>query len=238
MSLDRDYYGILRVNSDAPETLIHTSYRSLLQRLTTQPDGGPDAADEALLTEAYDVLSNPQRRAAYDLARDVAASPDDYATTAVLDPAVVRFAAHRCLFCGNPHGLDRALGREDHCGTCASPLYPAERHRFEYSGQRMLKRIPKLTDVELYVNWPQATPYTAQMRDISLNGMQLLAEAPLQHNQIVKIDCPTCAAIARVAHCKRERNDSTGAPGRWAVGVEFLTLRFGSARGTFVSAHA
>jgi hypothetical protein len=239
MSLDRDYYRILRVTPDAPETLIHSSYRTLLQRLTTHPEGGvPNEAQAALLTEAYEVLSNPQRRAAYDLALDVAASPDDYAATAVLDPGVKRFAAHRCLFCGNPHGLDRALDREDDCATCASPLYPAERHRLEYSGQRMIKRIPNRREVDLYVSWPQATPYAAEMRDISLNGMQLVADAPLQHNQIVKIDSPTCAAVARVAHCKRDRDGSTGAPARWAIGVEFLTLRFRSSRGIFVSARA
>ena len=64
------------------------------------------------------------------------------------------------------------------------------------------------------------------MRDLSLNGMQIAAGAPLQLNQIVKIDSAACAAIARVAHCKRERSGIPGAPERWIVGVEFLTLRF------------
>jgi hypothetical protein len=75
------------------------------------------------------------------------------------------------------------------------------------------------------------------MRDVSLNGMQFAAAAPLQLNQIVKIDCASCVAVARVAHCERDRSDSS-APERWLVGVEFLTLRFRSARGTFISARA
>ncbi len=150
----------------------------------------------------------------------------------------MRYAAHRCLFCGSRHGLDRALDHDDDCGTCSSPLYPAERHRLEYSGQRMLKRIPKQREVDLYVGWPQSVPFAAAMRDLSLNGMLIAAGAPLQLNQIVKVECAICAAIARVAHCKRERGGPTGAGERWAVGVEFLTLRFRSSRGTFVSARA
>jgi hypothetical protein len=83
----------------------------------------------------------------------------------------------------------------------------------------------------------QATAYLAEMRDISLNGMQFAVGAPLQPNQIVKIDCASCAAVARVAHCERDDADPDGVK-RWLVGVEFLTLRFRSARGTFVSARA
>jgi hypothetical protein len=239
MSNDRDYYRILRVSPNAPAAIVHASYRTLLQRLQMLSDSGADTtADEVLLAEAYAVLANPERRAAYDLARDLAASPDDYTATAVLDPDAERFAAHGCLFCGSPHGIERPLNRDDDCGTCGSPLFPADRHRLEYSGQRMLKRIPKRRALDLYVSWPQDRPFTAEMRDLSLNGMQIAAYAPLQLNQIVKIDCPTCASIARVAHCTHERSDIPGAPERWLVGVEFLTLRFNSPRGSFVSARA
>jgi hypothetical protein len=87
------------------------------------------------------------------------------------------------------------------------------------------------------VGWPQAAAYSAEMRDISLNGMQFVAAAPLHANQIVKIDCASCVAVARVAHCERDHSDPGGVD-RWLIGVEFLTLRFHNARGTFVSARA
>jgi hypothetical protein len=256
MSPDPDYYRVLRVEPDAPPALIHASFRTLMQRLRNAPSRGTHE-EAALLTEAYAVLSDPERRAAYDLARDVALSsraadfaattvlshPDtdfaatavlaprgaDFAATAVLDPDAARYAAHSCLFCGTTHGLDRAIDREDDCGECASPLYPAERQRLEPSGKRMLRRIPRRRAVELYVAWPQPAPYPAEMRDLSMNGMQLSTAAPLQQNQIVKIDCAACATVARVAHCEREATPP-GAPARWLVGVEFLTLRFTRAR--------
>jgi hypothetical protein len=250
MSANPDYYAVLLVAPDAPVALIHTSYATLMQRLRNAPSGTHEQA--ALLTEAYAVLSDPARRAAYDLARDLALSrreadfaatvmlthgEADFAVTAVLDPDAARYAAHSCLFCGTTHGLDRAIEPEDDCGECSSPLYPAERQRFEPSGKRMLRRIPRRRAVELYVAWPQAAPHAAEMRDLSMNGMQLSTAAALQPNQIVKIDCAACATVARVAHCERMAAPP-GSPARWLVGVEFLTLRFASARGTFISARA
>jgi hypothetical protein len=236
MDKDYDYYRVLLVAPEAPAAIIETSYRTLKQRLRSRPGA---VADEALLDEAYRVLSDPEQRAAFDLQRDIAIGQRDadFAATCVLDPDAEQYAAHRCLFCGTAHGLERALDRDDNCRECASPLYPAERQRLEYSGQRMLRRISKRREIDLYVSWPQPAPYTAEMRDISLNGMRLAAAAPLQLNQIVKIDCASCAAVARVAHCERD-NSNTSPTDRWFVGVEFLTLRFRSSRGTFISARA
>ena len=236
MDKDRDYYGVLRVAPEAPAAIIEASYRTLKQRLRARSGS---IAEEALLDEAYRVLADPEQRAAFDLEHDVALSQRaaDFASTAVLDPDAERYAAHRCLFCGAAHGLDRTLTRDDDCRECGSPLYPAERQRLEYSGQRMLRRIPKRREIDLYVTWPQPAPYSAEMRDISLNGMRFAAAAPLEQNQIVKIDCASCAAVARVAHCEHDGRDSAGAE-CWLVGVEFLTLRFRNARGTFISARA
>jgi hypothetical protein len=140
-------------------------------------------------------------------------------------------AAVRCIFCGAAHRLDRAIDRDDECARCASPLYPAERHRLEYSGQRMLARVAKQGAVEVFTAWPQKAPLKAEMRDLSLNGMQLVAPARLAQDQLVKIVGDDCIGLGRVAHCGRE----PGAAERWLVGIEFLTLRFTQHTGTFVS---
>ncbi len=137
-----------------------------------------------------------------------------------------------CLFCSAPHGLQRRIERDDDCGHCGSPLCPAERHRLEYSGQRMLSRIPKQHPIDIYVTWPQAAPAVAEMRDLSLNGMQFTSAIRLQQNQIVKIICSELHALARVAHTTRDIDTAD----RWITGVEFLTLRFRQIRGSFVSA--
>jgi hypothetical protein len=144
------------------------------------------------------------------------------------------FGASYCIFCGALHGLQRALGRDDECARCASPLFPAERHRLDYSGQRMVQRIPKGGKVLLYVGWPQSEPFAAELRDLSLNGMRLAAASDVPVNQVVKVDGDLCRALARVAHCERD----AGSAGGWTIGLEFLTLKFLNKRGSFVSARA
>jgi hypothetical protein len=139
-----------------------------------------------------------------------------------------------CLFCGALHDLKRVLERDDECGRCASPLFPAERHRLEYSGQRMLRRIPKRHAVSLWVTWPQAAPIHGEMLNLSLNGMSFASGVRFEPNQIVRIDCVELRALGRVAHVEQ----NTSGAERFSAGVEFLTLLFRQVRGSFVSAKA
>jgi hypothetical protein len=222
MSAVPDFYRVLHVQPDAPAAIIHASYRTLLQRAVGNSD------ETALLDLAYATLGDPQRRTAYD--RDRAAALGDAPLHDTVDPAGAP-GTRNCLFCGAPHGLQRVIERDDECGHCASPLFAAERHRFEYSGQRMLNRIPKKHGVDLWVTWPQAAPIRGSMRDLSLNGMQFVSAVRLQPNQVVRIDCSELRALGRIAHIERDRE--TGA---FKAGVEFLTLRFRQVRGSFVSA--
>lgn len=219
-----DYYRILHVQPDAPAAIIHASYRTLLQRAL----GGSRGTEEiALLDEAYAVLGDARRRATYDLER--AARAD----AAQRDPSdeTGTFRARSCLFCGALHALERKLERDDECAQCLSPLYPAERHRLEYSGQRMLNRIPKRRDVNVWVTWPQDAPIRAEMRDLSLNGMSFASGVRFEPNQIVRIECTELRALGRIAHVERGANGAE----RFSAGVEFLTLRFRRLRGSFVS---
>lgn len=219
-----DYYRILHVQPDAPAPIIHASYRTLVERAFNATGGG---AEIALLDKAYAVLGDPQRRAAYDLERAA------HAALTSEEPAGSP-GSRGCLFCGALHGIERVLERDDECGRCGSPLFPAERHRLEVSGQRMLQRIPKRHAIDVWVTWPQDAPIQAEMRNLSLNGMSFATGVRLEQNQIVRIDCTELRALARVAHI---RHDVTGAE-RFSAGVEFLTLRFRQVRGNFIVAEA
>ncbi len=73
MSAPPDYYRILHVQPDAPASVIHAIYRTLLQRLQTSATFAGEA-DAGLIEEAYGVLGNAQRRAAYDTRRRAAAN--------------------------------------------------------------------------------------------------------------------------------------------------------------------
>lgn len=224
MNASPDYYRILCVQPDAPAAIIHMSYRTLLERARA---AGQTDADIAMLDEAYAVLGHRDSRTAYDVER--ASSVDPFEPRRHEGPEGAT-AERSCLFCGATYSLERKLERDDECGSCLSPLFPAERHRLEYSGQRMIRRVPKRHAVEVRVTWPQAEPHRGEMRDLSLNGMLFVTRAQLQPNQIVRIDCTELRALGRVAHIEP---DSEG--GGTRTGIEFLTLRFSQVRGSFVS---
>ncbi len=63
----RNYYRILEVQPDAGFDVIRQNYRLLLRRLRLHPDLGGSSRDAALLNEAYEVLSSPEKRAEYDV---------------------------------------------------------------------------------------------------------------------------------------------------------------------------
>lgn len=68
MSLSDDYYELLEVSRSADDGAIKSSYRKLAMKF--HPDRNPGCRDSEArfkaINEAYDVLKDPQKRAAYD----------------------------------------------------------------------------------------------------------------------------------------------------------------------------
>lgn len=66
-----DYYEILQISSNAEPETIHRVYRLLAQRF--HPDNSETGNDVQfrLLNEAYQVLSEPERRAKYDVVHTI-----------------------------------------------------------------------------------------------------------------------------------------------------------------------
>jgi curved DNA-binding protein CbpA len=212
-----DYYRILQVQPDAPAPLIHTSYQTLMRRALRDSPGGDEIAR---LDAAYAVLSDPQRRAAYDLERAERTGGRERAAK-----------LEACLFCGTPHAAEHELKRDDECRKCASPLYPAERHRLEYSGQRILGRIQVRHPINIWTTWHREAPIAGEMRNLSLNGMAFAASLQFEKNQIVRIECTELHALGRIAHAEQATNGTYP----FTAGVEFLTLRLPEGGGTFYS---
>lgn len=69
-----DYYEILEVNPTASADTVHKVYRILAQRIhPDNPESGNEEGFKKLL-RAYQTLSDPERRAAYDVERNRATS--------------------------------------------------------------------------------------------------------------------------------------------------------------------
>jgi curved DNA-binding protein len=64
-----DYYEFLQISPSAEADTIHRVYRFLAARLHPDNQDTGDAGRFFLLKQAYEVLSSPERRAAYDATR-------------------------------------------------------------------------------------------------------------------------------------------------------------------------
>jgi hypothetical protein len=90
-----DPYKILQVDPSAHPEVVRAAYRTLLRSLGKHPDLGGSDSEARTIIEAYEVLSNPERRRAYDQwlrAHSAAASPPaDPGPPSPLSPAVVNW---------------------------------------------------------------------------------------------------------------------------------------------------
>jgi DnaJ-class molecular chaperone len=65
-----DYYSIIQVDPRAEREVIDAAYRRLASKYHPDVDPSPGATERMkLINAAYEVLSDPERRAAYDLGR-------------------------------------------------------------------------------------------------------------------------------------------------------------------------
>ena len=68
MANKRDYYEVLGIDRSADEAAIKSAYRKLAKKYHPDVNPGDKTAEEKFkeVNEAYQVLSNPQKRAQYD----------------------------------------------------------------------------------------------------------------------------------------------------------------------------
>lgn len=66
MKKGRTYYDVLGVATDAPTEIILAAYRAQMLAMKKHPDLGGDTDEAALINQAFEVLTDATKRAAYD----------------------------------------------------------------------------------------------------------------------------------------------------------------------------
>ncbi|HEY9723397.1 MAG TPA: tetratricopeptide repeat protein [Oscillatoriaceae cyanobacterium] len=133
---ERDYYEILQVHPKASVAVIKKAYRTLL--LEVHPDQGGSAEQTALITEAFKVLSDPERRTAYDR---------QYFTRAERDAADPSQTSHLVVVCPSCRTRNRVRSQEllsvARCSRCGHALSQLPK-RFSRLAERLLARSHRL----------------------------------------------------------------------------------------------
>jgi len=244
----RNYYRILHVQPDAPLQIIKSSYRTLMQKLKQHPDLGGEPANAALINEAYAVLTDPVKRAAYDQTltqthtRPKASarrpSTQDSATPAPphrQSHAYAQTVHGQCAFCKLPYEISQDAEADPICADCASPLHMTKALQSGPSSKRAEQRIAREQAIVFFTGWPHQTGMRGKIKDLSPHGMLIHAEQPLTEGQIIKASGELLSTVARVVNCRPLPRE---VPGVYGIGVEFITLLLRHDHGTFFSADA
>lgn len=213
-----NHYHTLYVQPDAPPEVIKAAWRALMSARRLHPDLGGDHDAAVALNSAYEVLSDPVRRAAYDeqlhdgfttFRATRRSAPETPASGAMRPAASTEAPARRCPFCGQPHGA--ALRRDSRCTACDSPLaplperVPSARRQDDDQGRRRDPRFPRDAVVELRLPG-EALPRSARLLDLSFSGLQLQAGEALPRGAVARVVAPWFDALFTVVNSRPLRS--------------------------------
>jgi hypothetical protein len=221
----RNYYRILQVQPDAPTEIIRASYRTLMRELKNHPDLGGSVFAAAVLNEAYETLSNPERRAAYDKELLLKYTYTRQTPSATRKPIVPVL----CPFCKRPLSRDPEPG--DACSACQTPVKSAKTEPSELSGKRSLLRVKQSDPIDYYSSWP-GKPQKGMMVDLSPKGMRFICEEKLLPKTVLKISSRFLEASGAVTNFQEKICEGKK---QYAIGVCFLAVNFADSRGNFLS---
>jgi len=228
----RNYYRILQVQPDAPTEIIRASYRTLMREMKLHPDLGGSTAEASLLNEAYETLSDPKRRAAYDEKMRTkgfrrAESHTGPPTSPSRKPKLVS-----CPFCRKPVTPEAQAAHR--CPVCCVPLPSAQQPDIDSKSRRTIARMKKSDRVIYATSWPDAGK-EGMMVDLSPKGMRFICSEELRVGAVLKVTTPLLKACGVVTNRRLEQKK--GRP-FYSVGVSFIAVDFEKTRGAFFSASA
>jgi hypothetical protein len=221
----RDHYRTLQVRPDARPEVIKASWRALMHAARVHPDLGGDTAEAARLNEAYAVLSDPERRRAYDARRGPGTHRDAGATSRApgersvqrstpawrTDPTgdaaaqarrVDRFepSGTACPMCREP--LPAIACADARCRRCDAPLAPAATSRGAGNGPADRPHLDAFRGdaAVVRVDW-RTLGMPARLAGVSIDAVDVLVPGPIEPGATIRIVLPTLDAVCRVLAC-------------------------------------
>ena len=225
----RNYYRILKVQPDAPVEIIRASYRTLMRELKAHPDLGGSTSEASILNEAYETLSDPKRRAAYDK-KIKAGRFKRTASAPKLDS--VSPDSSSCPFCKKPLTPKARTGKA--CPVCSTPLPSFQQPNLDRERRRTITRMKKNDPLAYSCSWPE-TPGNGTMIDLSPKGMRFLCSENLDNGTVVKITAPLLKACGVVTNQKQMVVKGKTS---FAIGISFIAVIFEETKGAFISVSA
>jgi hypothetical protein len=201
----------------------------MMSKLRLHPDLGGDTAGAALINEAYAVLSDPAKRAKYDLqlrpAKAIGRARSAAAATAADHRPDVPAA---CPFCGaSPPAQIQAKTRCPRCDSPLAPPPPCPTGKSELLGRRAAPRMHRSDPVTLVAAW-QSPIRTVQLRDLSMSGISIVTDIKIARQHIIRVIGPLFDVLATVISCRIDA-------GRVEVHASLLKAIFMSQKGVVVS---
>jgi len=223
----RNPYRLLHVQPDAPTEVIRAAYRALIA--VHHPDAGGDAYQAMLLNDAYALLSDPAKRAAFDTRRASRATARQR-TSSVVPVELVAPPARVCPMCRL--GLPVRIGRDTRCTRCRAPLAPAlaADARAMPLDRRNVPRVSKADWAIMHGDW-QAEAVDVRLRDLSLDGISMYSGLELPRQHVVRVISASFDVVAIVVACRRVDRVFT-------VHAQLLTALFAKSTGGVVSTMA
>jgi len=220
----RNYYRILQVQPDAPVEIIRTSYHALMKEMKKHPDLGGDDWTASVINEAYETLSDNNKREAYD--RELFQHYTELLSSGK--------GSSRKTLEGFPCQVLRNSRQQT--GSWICPFHemhaePAPAGTSRSNNYRSYHRI-KIHDSLLYHVSDSGHSKKAQMQDLSPKGIRFTCREELPEKTVIDISCSLFRARARVVKSLTStQEDITGC----TAGAKFLSITFKNPVGTFYS---
>jgi hypothetical protein len=225
----RNFYRILQVQPDATPEIIRASYRTLMLDLKQHPDLGGSNFSASILNEAYGVLRDSKRRAAYD--KELSLKNGDLRQGRSSSRQPQPIPSTHCPFCKGP--LNRKLTPGEQCPICFTPVQ-SDRTASALSGKRALARIKTSDRMFYYSAWP-GKPAEGHMIDFSPKGMRFLCGEKLVSKTVLKISTGFLEASATVTNMQEQFSNGRK---NYSVGVRFIAVQFTESTGNLLSTSA